>query len=47
MKRMTDQENCIQYVVKQNLKDGCPHLKEVVAVESRKVAIKIKKAQFF
>ena len=47
MKSMTDQENCIQYVVKPNLKDGCPHLKEVVDVQSRKVEIKIKKAEFF
>ena len=47
MKSMTDQENCIQYVVKPNLKDGCPHLKEVVDVQSKKVEIKIKKAEFF
>ena len=47
MKPMTDQENCIQYVVKPNLKDGCPHLKEIVAVESRNVEMKIKKTEFF
>lgn len=47
MKPMKDQEKCIKYVVKPNLRDKYPLLKEVVAVKSRKFEIKTKKVELF
>lgn len=44
---MKDQEKCIKYVVKPNLRDKYPLLKEVVAVKSRKLEIKTKKVELF